>query len=68
MLEDALLAEGCTNDELLSELPTSLQKDDDMLERDDEESKPGESGRKLGVTISRDNVFLGSVAVEVRPL
>ena len=69
LLEDALLAEGCTNDELLSsDASTSLEKSENASERADETTNPSEYGGTLGVTASKDNVFLGSVAVEVCPL
>lgn len=66
MLEDALLAEGCTDDNLLAGPPPY-----DSPFPGDEERKEGreegiESGGTLAMTGTKENVFFGPVAIEVR--
>ena len=64
MLEDALLAEGCMDDDLLSPVSSGLHGPG--VEHDWDESRDvAENGGTLGVTGSKENVFLGSVAIEV---
>ena len=65
MLEDTLLAEGCMDDDLLPPSAGSglrgLEVEHDWVEP----REASESGGTLGVTGSKENVFWGSVAIEV---